>query len=524
MRNDYVNGQESPTRLIIGLLLGALILAAALAWQAQHATRTHLATATSVLKDYAALAADEFSRRAMGQVGYYGYLGLIGELGQRDDQTDVDSGAIALAHYVFAYDSHSGQLDVSIGAVPDEAIIHEAASLAAQYGDDPISESGYAVQHSIIDTAAHTFVFWRSDEGILQGFEVDRAALREQLTEVFDYSALLPSALGAGIISNDYIYLRMVDHTESPLLEIGRQFDTYLMTSKTLGDEYGGIFADHRIDVAIDPEVAESLVIGGLPRSRLPLLATILVLTIGLVVAAMRQLQRERALSRLRADFVSEVSHELRTPLTQIKMFAETLLLGRVRSEEESRRSLNVINRESQRMINLVENILRFNNSDRQTQKFAIRNHALSPVIRRVVDEFRPLADGVQIELHLDPEIVSPVDEDAIRQILLNLLDNAIKYGPTTQKIQVALSRDASCAHLSVSDQGPGVPEKQCDRIWLAYYRLQRERKSAIAGAGIGLSVVRDLAEQLRGSARVESAPEGGACFIVDLPLAESAS
>jgi len=520
MRNDYVNIHESRTRIIIGLLLGALILAAALAWQAHHATRTHLATATSVLQDYATLAADEFSRRAMGQVGYYGYLSLISELGKGDNTANAASSTTNLAKYVFAYDVRSDELDVSLGEAPGEAVVRSLAALAAELGEGQISETGYAVRHATTNAGAHTFVFWRDGRGKLQGFEVDRASLAAQLAEVFNQSSLLPSALGGGAISNDYIFLRMIDHTQSPLLEISRPFDTYLRTSKVLGDDYGGIFADHRVDVAIDPAVADSLLIGGLPRSRLPVLGATLLLVIGLLVAAMRQLQRERALTQLRADFVSEVSHELRTPLTQIKMFAETLLLGRVRSQEERRRSLKVINRESQRMINLVENILRFSNGTRQTHELAIRNHSLAPIVRRVVDEFRPLADGAELELHLDQTVESPVDEDAVHQILLNLLDNAIKYGPRTQTIRVALSRDENHARLSVTDQGPGVPEKQRQRIWSGYYRLQRERNSAIVGAGIGLAVVRELTDHLQGSAWVGSSPQGGACFVVELPLA----
>src|SRR5256885_11553687 len=114
------------------------------------------------------------------------------------------------------------------------------------------------------------------------------------------------------------------------------------------------------------PDMAPKLVIGGMPRSNVPMLLSLLALTAGLVVAALLQLRREYELSQLRADFVSGVSHELRTPLAQIRMFSETLLLGRVRSDEERERSLGIIDQEARRLTHLVENLLHFSRSERR--------------------------------------------------------------------------------------------------------------------------------------------------------------
>src|SRR5207244_712328 len=126
-----------------------------------------------------------------------------------------------------------------------------------------------------------------------------------------------------------------------------------------------------QVAVALRPELASKLVIGGLPRSRLPLLLGALGLTAGLIVTALVQLRREYELARLRTDFVSGVSHELRTPLAQIRMFSETLLLGRVRSEEEGRRSLEIIDQEARRLTHLVENLLHFSRSERQVTRLS---------------------------------------------------------------------------------------------------------------------------------------------------------
>jgi signal transduction histidine kinase len=222
----------------------------------------------------------------------------------------------------------------------------------------------------------------------------------------------------------------------------------------------------------------------------------------------------------MRTDFVSEVSHELRTPLTQIRMFTETLLFDRFETGDDKKRALEIINRESQRLAHLVENVLQFSNDNGEKRELSPVHAELAPVIEKVAAEFRPLAESAdnRIELDLDKQAAALFDADALRQILLNLLDNAVKYGPAGQRIRVSL-RDASDAvELGVCDEGPGIPAAERERIWDGYYRLERERQSAIAGTGIGLAVVRDLVTRLGGSVRIDAGDDTGACFIVTLP------
>jgi len=272
-------------------------------------------------------------------------------------------------------------------------------------------------------------------------------------------------------------------------------------------------------------------VIGGLPRSRLPLLLALLGLTAGLVATAIFQLQRARKLTRLRSDFVSQVSHELRTPLTQIRMFAETLRLGRVRSDAEGRRSLDIIDREARRLGHLVENILQFSRGERGTLELARTVQPLAPLVREVVEELGPLMEsrGARVRVRLADDggdrIEAAVDAGGFRQILLNLLDNAVKYGPGEQEICVELGRreasDDSAPprlRLAVDDQGPGVPRRDRERIWQSFRRLERDRGNAVAGTGIGLAVVRGLVERHGGRAWVEESSRGGARFVVELP------
>ena len=252
----------------------------------------------------------------------------------------------------------------------------------------------------------------------------------------------------------------------------------------------------------------------------MPLLLGVMAMTVLLMSSAIWMYRREHAVMLLRSEFVSQVSHELRTPLTQIRMFAETLLLGRTRSEGERRRSLEIIDRESRRLSQLVDNILRFSNIsdttnvDRQWQ-------ALAPIVRDVCDTMRPTGNGMVIQLSTDDCVCANVDSDAVRQIVLNLLDNAIKFGPSEQEIDVSVSGDETVAVISVTDQGPGIPEGERERVWSSFYRMKREEVAAISGTGIGLSVVRELVEAMQGRCWIDSS-NGGTCVNIEFPTGEN--
>jgi len=278
-----------------------------------------------------------------------------------------------------------------------------------------------------------------------------------------------------------------------------------------------------QVQVALRPDMAPKLVIGGMPRSNLPMLLSLLAITAGLVVGALLQLRREYELSRLRADFVSGVSHELRTPLAQIRMFSETLLLGRVRSEGERVRSLEIVDQEARRLTHLVENLLHFSRSERQATRLSPAPAPLAPLVREAVEAFAPLAAarGVTFRTELRDGLVAPVDAEALRQMLVNLLDNAVKYGPADQTITVGLDAADGKARIRVEDQGPGIPAGDRERIWDRFWRLERDRGSAVAGTGIGLSVVRELVALHGGRAWAEEGRGGtGTRVVLELPLA----
>ncbi|HJQ67301.1 MAG TPA: HAMP domain-containing sensor histidine kinase, partial [Gemmatimonadales bacterium] len=353
------------------------------------------------------------------------------------------------------------------------------------------------------------------------GFVTGIDALQPYFQFVDSSAPLLPRALTGGVTIDSIGSVVVRDARGVPLYHSAMQYPSTITGHDTLGS----FVANLQVDVSLRPEIAGRLVIGGLPRSRLPLLVALFALTAGLIVIALIQLRREYDLASLRTDFVSGVSHELRTPLAQIRMFAETLILGRVRSQDERQRSLEIIDQEARRLAHLVENLLHFSRSERQSLRVAPVPMVLGPAIRAVLESFSPLSDTRQVRLatHLSDGLVARVDEGALRQMLLNLLDNAVKYGPDGQTVTVGTNPAGDRVQLWVQDQGPGIPPEGRDRVWDQFWRLDRDRGSAIAGTGIGLSVVRELAALHRGRVWVEMAPGGGARFVIELPAAELA-
>lgn len=275
------------------------------------------------------------------------------------------------------------------------------------------------------------------------------------------------------------------------------------------------------ITVALRHDVGDAYMVQAIDRTERWLLAAVIVLALLAASAAIVQIRRQQELIRTRADFVSSVSHELRTPLAQIRMFSETLLLGRARSPEQGMRWLRIINRESERMTHLVESILLFSRSERNDTRLAREVTDLADIVRESTDAFVPIASAksVTVNNELMPHAIAYADAGAIRQVLVNLLDNAVKYGPEGQTITVKLElAPRNTLELSVTDQGNGVPKSQRDLIWKPFVRLVQD-EGTTGGSGLGLSVVRDLVERHGGRIIVADNPERrGARFIVLIP------
>jgi signal transduction histidine kinase len=250
--------------------------------------------------------------------------------------------------------------------------------------------------------------------------------------------------------------------------------------------------------------------------------ALLAVIVAGIVVT-WRLMRRETEMARLKSDFVANVSHDLKTPLSVIRMFGETLDMGRVTDETRRQEYYRVITRESERLSRLIDNVLDFSRIESGRRTYARLPTAVEPLVRETLEAFEyPLAQqGFKVETRIAPDLPEVgLDADAVGQALANLLDNAIKYSGDTKAIAVeAVVADGQLA-LTVADQGIGIPAAEHARIFEKFYRVGRSETQGRRGSGVGLALVRHVAEAHGGRVTVESRPGEGSRFTLWLPLA----
>jgi len=216
--------------------------------------------------------------------------------------------------------------------------------------------------------------------------------------------------------------------------------------------------------------------------------------------------------------FVNQVSHELKTPLTSIRMYAELLDREVDEGDEATRRHLGIIVSESQRLSRLIGNILTFARSRRGRLRLHPGPGVVDDLIGTVLERFRPAMEGKGVRTGFDGNAKGDVlfDGDAVEQILGNLFSNVEKYAASGGVMEVASRQADGRTVISVSDRGPGVPEKERDRIFKPFYRLSDRLSDGVTGTGIGLSISRDLARRHGGDLVLAPRP-AGACFRVTL-------
>lgn len=268
--------------------------------------------------------------------------------------------------------------------------------------------------------------------------------------------------------------------------------------------------------VALRPDVARFLVAGGIPESRLPASLLLLAGSIVLAIAGFASLRSEIRLVKSRERFLANVSHELRTPLQQILMFVQLLRLRRTRTESERERSLEIIERETHRLIALSNSVLAAAKPELQLTSAPVD---VAEVAQTAADFFAPLAEGRKMRIELDvPEpAVARGDPGAIRQILINVLDNAAKYGPIGQTIIIGVRKEGKLVRLWVDDSGPGIPASDRDKVWKPFFRMGGTVDDSTGGAGLGLSIVRDLATAMGADANLSETQAGGTRFTLVL-------
>jgi two-component system phosphate regulon sensor histidine kinase PhoR len=238
-------------------------------------------------------------------------------------------------------------------------------------------------------------------------------------------------------------------------------------------------------------------------------------------------LRRGDSLARLQNDFVSTVSHELRTPLTSIRMFVETLALGRVKDPEESRRVLEMLAKEVARLEGLVEKVLELARLEAGKREFQRAPTRVADIVTGAINAFEAvrIAGGgppVTIEQHLEPGVVVDVDRAALEQALLNLLSNAYKYTGADKRIVISAGFHGRRVEIAVADNGPGISREDQKIIFQRFERGNDPTRTEAQGTGMGLAVVNLIVRAHKGKVDVHSAPRAGATFRMILPRSES--
>jgi heavy metal sensor kinase len=223
---------------------------------------------------------------------------------------------------------------------------------------------------------------------------------------------------------------------------------------------------------------------------------------------------------RRQRQFTADASHELRTPLTAIKGQTE-VALQRDRDPAEYRSVLRNVNLEVDRMIRLVSSLLTLARADAQQVPLARESISLGTLLSDAADQVRPVAEskGVTVRLRDGGDTELSADQDLLLQLILNLLDNALKHTPSGGSIDVSWRKEDGQAKVVVSDEGPGIPSEHLPHIFDRFYRVDKARSRDGGGVGLGLSICRWIAQAHGGSIEADNAPGQGATFTVQLPI-----
>ena len=581
--------QRSPSRTglpaLVGLLLVVFVIAGLLVYEAWSTGRSRREIAERGLQDYAAYASWSAARAGENLLAaslstmFRGLAGnRVGEKEAVAPLATLLAGAKYLeqcgcamrlpADYYFRYDRRNGSLETKAAERSTVDQKMETGWAAAKVGSyTPPHEKKLiradeewlekSLEQSRLESLRNFAIrFARDGDSTLAigitpqrdstgdvvgalGFVTSgRRFADATLSHLWQYPEILPLAITRGMPNDSLLAAFVTTPGGSEIYRSRGWIDGLRSDTASLGSFGGGM----RMRVALRPDATVRLQGGVVPVSRVPVWVGLLLLTGLLTVVIVRNLQQEHELARLRLEFSASVSHELRTPLAQILLFGETLTLGRTRSEGERSDAANVIVREARRLMHLVDNTLTFSRAERPVVSLSPKRQNLAPLVREVIAGFIPLASAknVRITQGLDDDVEGFVDGEAFRQITLNLLDNAVKYGPSGGHVIVALTRGhtrlavepaqrqkhvvrRSTIRLTVDDEGPGVSGRARDEIWIPFARGMNGEPPVGTGCGLGLAVVRELAERHNGYAWVESGPGSvGSRFVIELPDAAS--
>lgn len=324
----------------------------------------------------------------------------------------------------------------------------------------------------------------------------------------------------------DSLVLNNINHSpgkfeyQIQLVDVGLKYSFY---DKELSAQsnFSTFFNKKRIEVKLkNPAIIEDFVFKRKITTVIGLSLLLAAMLIGLFTL-IRDVSSKKRMERMRADFVSNVTHELKTPLTSINMFADSIVLGRVASEEQQKKYAHIIVKESDRLKRMVNNILDFSRAESNKLKYHLKEFNLSEIVDDIMHEMNYWLEinNFEVNLDLNENIMATVDPEGLKQVLSNLISNAIKYSDIKKKIEIRLYENMGKAFIEVEDHGIGIPEDKLKSIFDKFYRVNSKKNENISGTGLGLTVSKDIVEAQNGNLLVSSTVNKGSKFTIVLNL-----
>lgn len=322
------------------------------------------------------------------------------------------------------------------------------------------------------------------------------------------------------VISKDQFVLSVFEKGVSAPVYSTISADTATLRTEALTKDFW-IFPDYELGIRTKGASLKQ-VIDQRTHTNLALLITMDVILIIAVVLVFRNVKREVQLAQNKSDFVSNVSHEIRTPLALISMFAETLEMGRVKSEEKKQEYYSIINKETHRLTGIVNKILNFSQVEANKKVLNITSQDLNEQVKDILNtyDFHLRNKGFEFVFHEKPERITVLaDKEAFTEMVINLIDNAIKYSAEKKFIEISTGRENGLGYVAVKDHGIGISKMDQKYIFDKFHRVSSGNLAKTAGTGLGLSLVKQLIEMQKGNVTVTSEPGQGSLFTLYFPL-----
>lgn len=238
-------------------------------------------------------------------------------------------------------------------------------------------------------------------------------------------------------------------------------------------------------------------------------------------IVIIQDISAKNKAERIQSEFVSNVTHELKTPLTSIKGFIETLKNGAVKDPEIANKFLEIIDSEAGRLHMLINDILQLSQIENLKKDANVRRNSLNSIVSEVISILSGQArkKGITISRNIEKNLYIIANRDRLKQMLINLIDNAIKYNVEEGIIEISARKDEKNIFISIRDTGIGIDVKHIDRIFDRFYRVDKGRSRGMGGTGLGLSIVKHIVDLYGGNIDVRSVLGEGTEFVITLPV-----